>query len=149
MTAEPAPAVGPAPVMRLIDNQRDHAPGLAATVRRLPSVLALTMRLAWHADRRALAGMLASQVTAAVLAALALTATTRLVAAALDASTAYGRSEPIGPVLHVAVKPAVWVAVALADTALADTAARAPAARLSPAVFREADLRVLDAAASV
>ncbi|WP_234439961.1 ABC transporter ATP-binding protein [Streptomyces bicolor] len=149
MTAEPAPAIGPAPVMRYVDDQREGTLGLAATARRLPAVLARTVRLAWHADRRALISMLAAQAAAAVLAALALTATTTLIAVVLDATAAYGRNEPVGPVLRGAVVPAVWVAAALVGAALCDTAARAAAARLSPAVFREADLRVLDAAASV
>ncbi|MFF4146666.1 hypothetical protein ACFY0A_36215 [Streptomyces sp. NPDC001698] len=135
--------------MRFVDPQRDDTPGLAATVRRLPAVLARTLRLAWHADRRALLSMLAAQIAAAILTALALAATTKLIAVALDAATAYGRSEAVAPILHRAVVPAVWVAAALAGAALADTLARAAAARLSPAAFREADLRVLDAAASV
>ncbi len=135
--------------MRYVDDQREGTLGLAATARRLPAVLARTVRLAWHADRRALISMLAAQAAAAVLAALALTATTTLIAVVLDATAAYGRNEPVGPVLRGAVVPAVWVAAALVGAALCDTAARAAAARLSPAVFREADLRVLDAAASV
>lgn len=135
--------------MRLVEDQRDDALSTVATARRLPAVLARTLRLAWHADRRALAGMLTAQVAAAVLAALALTATTRLIAAVLKAATAYSQSKPVGPILNSALTPAVWVATALAATTLADTAARAAAARLSPAVYREADLRVLDAAASV
>ncbi|MFC4508474.1 MULTISPECIES: ABC transporter ATP-binding protein [Streptomyces] len=147
MTAEPLPAVAAAPVMRHVDDHREGALGLAANARRLPTVLARTMRLAWHADRRALMGMLAAQGAAAALAALALTATTTLITVVLDAAAAYGRSEPVGPVLHNAAAPAVWVAAALAMAAFADTAARAAAARLSPRVFREADLRVLEAAA--
>ncbi|MGW7386559.1 ABC transporter ATP-binding protein [Streptomyces sp. NPDC054794] len=148
MTAEPAPAVGPAPVMRYVDGQREGALGLAATARRLPAVLARTVRLAWHADRPALIAMLAAQTATAVLAALALTATTTL-SAVLDAAAAYSRREPVGPVVRAAAVPAVWAAAALAGAALVDIAARAAAARLSPRVFREADLRVLDAAASV
>ncbi|QNP75781.1 ATP-binding cassette domain-containing protein [Streptomyces roseirectus] len=93
--------------------------------------------------------MLAAQTAAAALAALALTATTALIGAALDAAGAYDRHEPLGPLLRDAAAPAAWVAGALAAAALADTAARAAAARLSPRVFREADLRVLDAAARV
>lgn len=135
--------------MRLVDDQRDSGPGLAATARRLPSVLARTMRLAWHADRRALLGMLIAQLAAAALAAVALTATTKLITVALGAATAYGRHDPVGPILSDAMAPAGWVAAALAGAALANTAARAAAARLSPASWREADLRVLDAAASV
>ncbi|WP_307814865.1 ABC transporter ATP-binding protein [Streptomyces sp. DSM 110735] len=150
MTAEPLPvaAVGPAPLMRLVEDQpRDQ--NLIATARRLPAVLARVLRLAWHADRRALLAMLAAQTAAAVLSAVALTTTTTLIAALLDAAAAYGRSARVGPAFHAAAAPAVWVTAALAGAALCDTAARAAAARLSPRVFREADLRVLDAAASV
>ncbi|MBT2409626.1 ABC transporter ATP-binding protein [Streptomyces sp. ISL-12] len=93
--------------------------------------------------------MLAAQAAAAVLAALALTATTALITHVLDAAAAYGRGEPTGPALRGALAPAARVAAALAGAALANTAARAAAARLSPRVFREADLRVLNAAADV
>ncbi|MGW0708136.1 ABC transporter ATP-binding protein [Streptomyces sp. NPDC002643] len=149
MTADPlSAAVGPAPVMRYVDDQREGTLGLAATARRLPTVLARAVRLAWHTDRRALIGMLAAQITAAALAALALTTTTTLIAVVLEAAAVYGRGEPVGPVLPDAMAPAAWVAGAFAGSALADTAARTAAARLSPRVFREADLRVLDAAAS-
>ncbi|MER6333517.1 hypothetical protein ABT298_30170 [Streptomyces sp. NPDC001034] len=98
MTVQPLPAaVGPAPVMRYVEDQRDDSLSLTATARRLPSVLARTLRLAWHADRRALIGMLAAQVAAAVLAALALTTTTRLIAVTLTAVTAYGGTSPSPP----------------------------------------------------
>lgn len=119
------------------------------TAETLPAILSRTVRLAWDADRRALLGMLAAQVTAAVLAALALTMTTRILAAVLEAAAAYGRHQDLAPVLHGAAAPAAWTAGALAAAALADTAARAAAACLAPRVFREADLRVLDAAAGV
>ncbi|WP_439947147.1 ABC transporter ATP-binding protein [Streptomyces sp. BBFR109] len=148
MTAHPLPAVGPAPVMRYTDDA-PPATGLADTARRLPAVLSRTIRLAWHADRRALLGMLTAQAAAAALAALALTATTKVLTAVLGAAAAYGRHQAVAPILHAAVVPAAWMAGALAGAALADTAARAAAARLSPRVFREADLRVLHAAADV
>ncbi|TGN74066.1 ABC transporter ATP-binding protein [Streptomyces bauhiniae] len=93
--------------------------------------------------------MLVAQASSAVLAAIALATTTNLIAAVLDAATAYTRSTPVGPVLHGMTVPAVLGTAALAGAALCDTAAHAGAARLSPRVFREADLRVLDAAASV
>ncbi|MEW5356181.1 hypothetical protein [Streptomyces sp. 16-176A] len=64
MTAQPSPAVGPAPVMRYTDDA-PPATGLADTARRLPAVLSRTIRLAWHADRRALLGMLTAQAAAA------------------------------------------------------------------------------------
>ncbi|MFJ6841318.1 ABC transporter ATP-binding protein [Streptomyces griseoluteus] len=149
MTVEPLPAaVGPAPLMRLVDGH-SRTQSLAATARRLPAVLTRVIRLAWHADRRALCAMLTAQTAAAALSAVALTVTTTLLAAALDAATAYGRSEPVAPILRGAATPAIWVTAALAGAALCDTAARAAAARLSPRVFREADLEVLAAAASV
>ncbi|MEU6404868.1 ABC transporter ATP-binding protein [Streptomyces sp. NPDC046985] len=147
--AQPPAAVGPAPIMRLAEDQRDEALGLAATARRLPAVLARTLRLAWHADRRALLGMLTAQAVSAVLAALALAGTTRLMSAALAAAAAVDRHRPVSPIAHAAAGPAAFVTVTLAGSALAAAAARAAAARLSPSVFREADLRVLDAAASV
>ncbi|MEU2877142.1 hypothetical protein [Streptomyces sp. NPDC007070] len=53
MTAQPSPAAGPAPVMRYTDDA-PPATGLADTARQLPAVLSRTIRLAWHADRRAL-----------------------------------------------------------------------------------------------
>ncbi|MFJ3663806.1 ABC transporter ATP-binding protein [Streptomyces sp. NPDC090119] len=150
MTAESLSAeVGPAPLMRFAEERQHDAPGLTGTARRLPAVLARTVRLAWHADRQALVAMLITQAASAVLAAVALATTTSLIAAVLDAVTAYTRSTPVGPILRGMTVPAVWVTVTLAGAALCDTAARAAAARLSPRVFREADLRVLDAAASV
>lgn len=97
--------------MRYVEDQRDDRLSLTATARRLPSVLARTLRLAWHADRRALIGMLAAQVAAAVLAALALT-TTRLIAVTLTAVTAYGRHESVAPALHAAAAPAGWLTAA-------------------------------------
>jgi ATP-binding cassette subfamily B protein len=134
--------------MRYVEDQRED-PGLAATARRLPAVLARTVTLAWHADRRALLVMLTAQTAAAALAAIALTGTTTLIAHVLDAAAAYGRGEPVAPLLRTAIAPAARVTAALAGAALADTTARAAAARLSPRIFREADLRVLDAAAGV
>ncbi|MFG2815634.1 ABC transporter ATP-binding protein [Streptomyces sp. NPDC048410] len=150
MTAESLSAeVGPAPLMRFAEERQHGALGLTGTARRLPAVLARTVRLAWHADRHAFLAMLIAQTASAALAAVALATTTSLIAAVLDAATAYTRSTPVGPVLRGMTVPAVRVTVALAGAALCDTAARAAAARLSPRVFREADLRVLDAAASV
>ncbi|MFD8911152.1 ABC transporter ATP-binding protein [Streptomyces sp. NPDC059575] len=149
MTVDPLPAaISPAPLMRYTeDDQRGTS--LIATARRLPAVLARTVRLAWYADRRAFLAMLIAQVAAAILAALALATTTTLVTAVLHTATVYDRGEPAGTALRAATAPAGWVAAALTGAALCDSAARAAAARLSPRVFREADLRVLNAAASV
>ncbi|MFJ8158372.1 ABC transporter ATP-binding protein [Streptomyces sp. NPDC094468] len=145
MTASAQPAVGPAPLMRLVDDSADARPVL----RRLPAVLARIGRLAWRADRPAVITLLAARTAAALAAAVALANTTTVLTAVLAATTAYGRHEPIAPALHPAIIPAAVVAVALAAAALGDSLARAAAARLGPKVAREADLAVLDAAAAV
>ncbi|MEU9158110.1 ABC transporter ATP-binding protein [Streptomyces sp. NPDC048417] len=131
--------------MRLIDDSTDTRPVL----RRLPAVLARIGRLAWHADRPAVITLLAARTASAVASAVALATTTTVLTAVIAATTAYGRHEPVAPILHPALIPAATVTVALAAAALGDTVARAAAARLGPQVARDADLAVLDAAAAV
>ncbi|MGW0607821.1 ABC transporter ATP-binding protein [Streptomyces sp. NPDC002640] len=134
--------------MRLVTDSEPTI-GLTATARRLPAVLARTTRLAWHADRHAVLLMLSAQTAAAVLAAVALTSTTGLITALLDAAATWDHGQPTGPILRTVSYPATVVAASTAGAALCDAAARAAAARLGPQVSREADLHVLQAAAEV
>ncbi|MGW6238380.1 ATP-binding cassette domain-containing protein [Streptomyces sp. NPDC055094] len=151
MTAH-APAPGAAPEMRLKIGQHDTASAAVSTLamaRRLPATLRATVRLGWRADRRALVGMLTAQTLTAVLAAVALAMTTRVIGALLNILAAYTDGQTIRPLLTGAVPTAVVVTVCLVGAALADAASRAAAARLGPRCAREADLEVLRAAAAV
>ncbi|WP_367140625.1 MULTISPECIES: hypothetical protein [Streptomyces] len=86
--------------------------------------------------------LLVAQLAAAVLTAFALAATARVLAIAFSSRT----DIPTG-LRHAAV-PLIVVAVAGAGRYVADAFARAAAAQLGPKAVREADLAVIDAAAS-
>ncbi|WP_327233895.1 ATP-binding cassette domain-containing protein [Streptomyces sp. NBC_01317] len=151
MTAH-APAPGAAPEMRLKIGQHDTASAAVSTLtmaRRLPATLRATVRLGWRADRRALVGMLTAQTLTAVLAAVALAMTTRVIGALLNILAAYTDDHHVRPLFAEAVPATVTVAVCLTGAALTEAASRAAAARLGPRCAREADLEVLRAAAAV
>ncbi|MFE7571733.1 hypothetical protein ACFU76_33070 [Streptomyces sp. NPDC057539] len=152
MTAH-APAPGAAPELRLKIGQHDTASTTMSTLamaRQLPATLRATVRLGWRADRRALVGMLTAQTLTAVLAAVALAMTTRVIGALLNILGAYtsGHND-VRPLLAEAVPATVVVVVCLTGAALTEAGSRAAAARLGPRCVREADLEVLRAAASV
>ncbi|MFE4535809.1 ATP-binding cassette domain-containing protein [Streptomyces scopuliridis] len=151
MTAH-APAPGAAPEMRLKIGQHDTASTTVSTLamaRRLPATLRATVRLGWRADRRALVGMLTAQTLTAVLAAVALAMTTRVIGALLNILAAYTGGHNVRPLLAGAVPATVVVVVCLIGAALTEAGSRAAAARLGPRCAREADLEVLRAAAAV
>ncbi|MEV8388674.1 MULTISPECIES: ATP-binding cassette domain-containing protein [unclassified Streptomyces] len=151
MTAH-APAPGAAPEMRLKIGQHDTASTTVSTLamaRRLPATLRATVRLGWRADRRALVGMLTAQTLTAVLAAVALAMTTRVIGALLNILAAYTSGHNVRPLLAEAVPATVVVVVCLTGAALTEAGSRAAAARLGPRCAREADLEVLRAAAAV
>ncbi|AXG79045.1 ATP-binding cassette domain-containing protein [Streptomyces paludis] len=138
--------------MRLKSDPHDTAAaaaGTAAMARRLPAALRETVRLGWRADRRALLGMLGAQSVNAVLAALALATTTRVIGSLLDILAAFTDGRTVRPLITATIPDTVIVALCLAGAALADAGSRAAAARLGPRCAREADLEVLAAAAAV
>ncbi|GHA47854.1 ABC transporter [Streptomyces spiroverticillatus] len=120
-----------------------------AMARRLPATLRQAVRLGWRADRRALLALLGAQVLTAVLAAVALATTTTVIRGLLDVLAAYTAKTPTGHLVQGLVPAAGILGGALAAGALAQAAARASAARLGPRCAREADVRVLQAAAAV
>ncbi len=121
----------------------------AAVARGLPTALRRAVALGWRADRGALLTMAAAQALSAVLAAVALTATTTLVRQALDLLDAHSAGHGLSGPAHAAVPSLLTVCGALTARALADSAARGAAARLAPRAAREADVEVLAAAAAV
>ncbi|MCC3767662.1 ATP-binding cassette domain-containing protein [Streptomyces sp. UNOC14_S4] len=110
--------------------------------RRLPQALRQAVRHGWRTDRRALLRLLGFQATAAVLTAVALAGTARVLGAVFKNRT------DITTGLRDAAVPLAVVAVTGAGRYVADALARAAAVQLGPKAVREADLAVIAAATS-
>ncbi|MDT0449958.1 ATP-binding cassette domain-containing protein [Streptomyces hesseae] len=139
----PTTAPGSAPVMHLKTGRHFDASTTLSTrqiARRLPSALARAARLGWRTDRPAVIRLVAAQVSAAALTAVALAATTRVL------STLFTTRTDITAGLRHSAVPLALLAVAAAGRYVADSFARAAASRLGPKAVREADLAVIDAA---
>ncbi|MGA5637738.1 ATP-binding cassette domain-containing protein [Streptomyces cinereoruber] len=140
-TTAPTPAVGQPPVMRLASDRYQDANATMSTwsiARRLPKTLGEAVRLGWVTDHRAVLALAACQIAAALLTAVALAATTRVLAGLFTSSDIVAGLQ--GRTGAVAV-----LGIALCGRYVFDAAARGAAARLAPKVVREADLRVITA----
>ena len=109
-----------------------------AIAARLPATLRHAWLLSWRADRRAVLTLTACTLAYAVLTAVALRATSALLAALLAPGTAADRLDQALPGL-------LLVPAAACAAYLADAGARLTAARLAPQVNRDADLAVITA----
>ncbi|MEU5425928.1 ABC transporter ATP-binding protein [Streptomyces olivoreticuli] len=143
-TTAPAPAgppdPGPPPVMRLqedahAENARISTRAIAA---RLPAALHRAAQLSWRADRRTVLVLALCTLALAALTAIALHATSALLAALLADGSAAHR-------LHQALPTLVLVTGTAGASYLADAGARLAAEILAPKVNREADLAVITA----
>jgi ATP-binding cassette subfamily B protein len=112
------------------------------SIRRLPRLLALTVRLGWQADRRALAAVIAGQVVMGAATAVNLLVTQRLLAGMFGAGSAQGRLHALAPIAAVLVG-------ALAVRGACDALATAASGRLGPKIARTANMRLLGRAVSV
>ncbi|MFF0727430.1 ATP-binding cassette domain-containing protein [Streptomyces sp. NPDC004134] len=138
----PVAAAGQAPLMRLAsDRHFDANVNLStwAIARRLPRTLAEAGRLGWRTDRRAVVALLGCQVAAAVLTAVALAATARVLAGVFG-------GDDVADGLRGSAGAVVALVLAACGRYVLDAGARAAAARLAPKVAREADLAVITAA---
>ncbi|MFD6245591.1 ATP-binding cassette domain-containing protein [Streptomyces roseolus] len=139
--APQASAVSQPPVMRLASDRYQDATAAMSTwsiARRLPKTLGEAIRLGWATDHRAVLALAACQIAAALLTAIALTATTRVLASLFTGNDILaGLQDRTGAV--------AVLGIALCGRYVFDAAARGAAARLAPKVVREADLRVITA----
>lgn len=133
-----APAPGPPPVMRLKEDGRAARISTRAIAAQLPATLLRAWRLSWRADRRATLTLGACALLCALLTAVALRATSTLLAALLAPGTATHRLDQALPALLI-------VAATVCGSYLADAGARLTASTLAPRVTREADLAVITA----
>lgn len=140
--SSPPAAAGQPPVMRLASDRHFDASvnlSTAAIARRLPRTLGQAARLGWRTDRRAVLALLACQIGAAALTAIALAATTRVLAAVFT-------GDDVAAGLRENLTAVVVLALAASGRYLLDACARASAAQLAPKAVREADLEVITAA---
>jgi ATP-binding cassette, subfamily B, bacterial len=120
----------------------DTGLGFVAMVRHLPRLVALVLRLAWAADRRAVAGVLAVQFAVAPLTLTGILATNRVL-------------EPLfsgGPTPErvLAALPALaWLGTATALVSVLTAVGNAARAALAPKVQRAAETRLMDSAVRV
>ncbi|MFD8379050.1 ABC transporter ATP-binding protein [Streptomyces sp. NPDC059679] len=116
--------------------------GLRAVVRRLPHLLAVTVRLAWQADKRALQTVAVAEIGRGVAQAIGLVAVNHVLAALLADGTMADRLRDAGP--------ALWtVTVTALIGALLTAASTAHTGRLEPKIERLATERYLGGAARV
>ncbi|MBW5420620.1 ATP-binding cassette domain-containing protein [Streptomyces sp. BG9H] len=127
-------------------SQHEHATldlTMRSALRSMPSLIGVTLRMAWHADRRALIAVAISEVGQGIAAAVGLLAVNAVMHALLGGTgTATERLHALLPGLFAAA------AVAVVNSALAAWST-SRAGRLEPLVERIATTQYLAAAASV
>ncbi|MYV68247.1 ATP-binding cassette domain-containing protein [Streptomyces sp. SID2131] len=130
--------------MRLASDRYQDANAAMSTwaiARRLPKTLGEAIRLGWATDHHAVLTLAACQITAALLTAAVLAATTRVLAGLFTgADVLVGLQDRAGAL--------AILCIALCGRYVFDAVARSAAARLAPKVVREADLKVISAATS-
>ncbi|MFG2639399.1 ATP-binding cassette domain-containing protein [Streptomyces sp. NPDC048370] len=107
--------------------------------RRLPSLVARSLRMAWKVDRLATAGLLVCQIGTGVLAALGLLAVTGTITALISSGDITDRLREAAPQLAV-------IAGATGLRALLGTAVTWLTGRLRPVLARAAELTMIEAA---
>ncbi|MGW2081239.1 ABC transporter ATP-binding protein [Streptomyces sp. NPDC001939] len=116
--------------------------GLLSAVRSLPRLVGRTLRLAWHADRRALRTVGATEIGQGITAALSLLVVSAVLKEILGAGTAAER-------LHAALPALGTGAVIAVLGAICASLSTSAAGRLEPKVERAATEQYLDAAVRV
>ncbi|MFD3943885.1 ATP-binding cassette domain-containing protein [Streptomyces sp. NPDC058579] len=111
----------------------------ATMARRLPALVARSLRMAWTVDRAATAGLLVCQVGTGVLAALGLLAVTGTITALISLGDITDRLREAAPQLAI-------IAGATGLRALLGTAVVWLTGRLRPVLAREAELTMIEAA---
>jgi ATP-binding cassette subfamily B protein len=142
----PDPLFGPG--LRLTHEQHgpgsgdsDKAGGLA-TLRRMPRLIALTVRLGWKADRVALLTVAAGQLIVAVATSVSYLQTQKLLTEIFAPSSAHDRLTAIRPVLAVMVGAMMVRGACSAVTTAAS-------GRLGPRIARAANITFLERAVHV
>ncbi|QXJ23767.1 ABC transporter ATP-binding protein [Actinomadura graeca] len=123
----------------------DAAPedaGTRAALRRLPAIVAITLRLGYRADPRALAAVAAAQLVMGVATSATYLSTQRLLTGLFSAAPADGKIHAMAPVAAV-------LACAMAVRGLCDAVAVAASGRLGPRVAQRAQLMLLEQAVRV
>ncbi|MEU4270047.1 ABC transporter ATP-binding protein [Streptomyces sp. NPDC026092] len=111
----------------------------ATMARRLPALVARSLRMAWTVDRVATAGLLVCQIGTGVLAALGLLAVTGTITALISSGDITDRLREAAPQLAI-------IAGATGLRALLGTAVVWLTGRLRPVLAREAELTMIEAA---
>ncbi|WP_432061533.1 ATP-binding cassette domain-containing protein [Streptomyces sp. S1] len=130
--------------MRLASDRYQDANAAMSTwaiARHLPKTLGEAIRLGWATDHHAVLTLAACQITAALLTAAVLAATTRVLAGLFTGADVLAGLQDRAGALAV-------LCVALCGRYIFDAVARSAAVRLAPKVVREADLKVISAATS-
>jgi ATP-binding cassette subfamily B protein len=123
--------------LRLSHEQGEPADNSAVrTIRRLPALLALTVRLGWRADRPALMAVIAGQAGVGVATMVNLLATQRLLAGMFGPGSGADRIHALAPIAAALVGT-------LAARGLCSALVTAASGRIGPRIGRIANMRLL------
>jgi ATP-binding cassette subfamily B protein len=136
--ADQDPLFGPG--LRLSHEQAEPAENAAfRSIRRLPALLALTVRLGWRTDRWALIAVIVGQFGVGVATSVNLLATQRLLAGMFGSGSSVDRIHALAPV-------AAMMVGTLVVRGLFAALATAASGRLGPRIGRTANMRLLERA---
>jgi ATP-binding cassette, subfamily B, bacterial len=140
-TPDQDPLFGPG--LRLAHEQMESAKNTTfRAIGRLPALLAITVRLGWQADRKALVAVIVGQLVTGVATSVNLLMTLRLLTGMFGSGSGQERIYALVPI-------AVAMVGTLALRGVSDALATAASGRLGPRIARTANVRLLERAVSI